>query len=108
MPTFNTAEDPEESTFSPLTNPATKLAYWDKEAFVSELVVTSSSDKQSAAGNDSSAKSAADIAAAAAEGEGLVQPGKENEGKAKKRKAETATAATKPKKVRLTTDVLHA
>ncbi|KAL8667204.1 MAG: hypothetical protein Q9202_000777 [Teloschistes flavicans] len=98
VPTFSTAEDPEEFTFSPLTNPATNLAYWDKEAFVSELVVTSSSDKQPAAGIESSAKSAADIAAAAAEGEGLVQPSKEAEGKAKKRKAEVATAAAKPKK----------
>ncbi|KAL8689850.1 MAG: hypothetical protein Q9218_004570 [Villophora microphyllina] len=98
VPTFNVVEDPEKFTFSPLNNPATSLAYWDKEAFVSELVVASSSDKLFGAGTDSNVKSAADLAAAAAEGEGLVQPGKENESKAKKRKADAATAAAKVKK----------
>ncbi|KAL8727954.1 MAG: hypothetical protein Q9166_005719 [cf. Caloplaca sp. 2 TL-2023] len=97
VPVF-TAEDPDELCFSPLGNTATRLAYWDKEAYVSELVVSSGSPKPSAASVDSQVKSAADLAAAAAEGEGLVQPGKESEVKAKKRKAEAATAAAKPKK----------
>ncbi|KAL8842059.1 MAG: hypothetical protein Q9170_000662 [Blastenia crenularia] len=97
VPVFNPVEDPDKFCFSPLSNTATKLAYWDKEAYVNELVVSSGA-QQAAAPAESQAKSAADLAAAAAEGEGLVQPGKEGEAKAKKRKAEAATAAAKPKK----------
>ena len=100
VPAFNPAEDSEEFTFSPLSNTATRLAYWDKEAYVKELTVSSGSSKQLAASGESQVKSAADMAAAAAEGEGLVQLGKEGEAKAKKRKAEAASAATKTKKVR--------
>lgn len=48
--------------------------------------------------NEGQVRSAADQAATAAEGEGLVKPGKEAEAKAKKRKAD-ATAAAKQKKV---------
>ena len=99
MPVF-TAEDPDEFCFNPLSNTATKLAYWDKEAYVSQLAVSSGSPKLSKGAAESQAKSAADLAAVAAEREGLVQPGKENEVKAKKRKAEAASsAAAKPKKV---------
>ncbi|KAL8863532.1 MAG: hypothetical protein Q9178_000213 [Gyalolechia marmorata] len=98
VPVF-TAEDPDEFCFNPLSNTATKLAYWDKEAYVSQLAVSSGSPKLSKGAAESQAKSAADLAAAAAEGEGLVQPGKETEVKAKKRKAEAASsAAAKPKK----------
>lgn len=100
VPVFNPAEDPDEFCFSPLGNTATKLAYWDKEAYISELLVSSGAPQQAAAGADAQTRSAADLAAAAAEGEGLVPPGKEGELKAKKRKAEAATAAAaKPKKV---------
>ncbi|KAL8683077.1 MAG: hypothetical protein Q9186_000891 [Xanthomendoza sp. 1 TL-2023] len=95
VPVF-TADDPDECCFNPLGNSATKLAYWDKEAYASVMIVSPSSPKLSA--SESQTKSAADLAAAAAEGEGLVQPGKENEAKAKKRKAEAATAAAKSKK----------
>lgn len=102
VPVFNPAEDPDEFCFSPLGNTTTKLAYWDKEAYVSEMVVSSGAPKQAAAGADSQARSAADLAAAAAEGEGLIPPGKEGELKVKKRKAEAATAAAaKPKKVQM-------
>ena len=52
-------------------------------------------------GPDSQIPSAADRAAAAAENEGLVAPGKESEVKAKKRKAEAKEAASQ-KKVRPT------
>ncbi|KAL8772947.1 MAG: hypothetical protein Q9209_001967 [Squamulea sp. 1 TL-2023] len=97
VPVFS-AEDPDEFCFNPSGNTATKLAYWDKEAYVSQLVVSSGSPRMSAGTTDSQGKSAADIAAVAAEGEGLVQPGKEGEVKAKKRKAEAASAAAKPKK----------
>lgn len=99
VPVFNPAEDPDKFCFSPLGSTAPKLAYWDKEAYVHELLV-SSGPKQAAATTESQTKSAADLAAAAAEGEGLVPPGKEGEAKVKKRKAEAATAAAKPKKVR--------
>ncbi|KAL8790312.1 MAG: hypothetical protein Q9213_000664 [Squamulea squamosa] len=97
VPVFS-AEDPDEFCFNPSGNTATKLAYWDKEAYVSQLIVSSGSPRLSAGTTDSQGKSAADIAAVAAEGEGLVQPGKEGEVKAKKRKAEAASAAAKPKK----------
>ncbi|KAL8734975.1 MAG: hypothetical protein Q9181_002993, partial [Wetmoreana brouardii] len=98
VPVLNPGDEPDEFTFSPLGNTATKLVYWDKEAYVSELMVSSGSSQQAAAGTGPQVKSAADLAAAAAEGEGLVQPGKEIEAKAKKRKAEAATATAKPKK----------
>ncbi|KAL9600566.1 MAG: hypothetical protein Q9219_003112 [cf. Caloplaca sp. 3 TL-2023] len=97
VPVFNPAQDPDRFCFSPLSNTATKLAYWDKEAYANELVI-STGVKQAAATSENQARSAADLAAAAAEGEGLVQPGKEGEGKVKKRKAEAATAAAKTKK----------
>ncbi|KAL8935058.1 MAG: hypothetical protein Q9216_005605 [Gyalolechia sp. 2 TL-2023] len=97
VPVFNPAEDPDKFCFSPLGSSATKLAYWDKEAYVHELVVSPGA-KQAAAAIESQTKSVADLAAAAAEGEGLVPPGKEGEAKMKKRKAEAATATAKPKK----------
>lgn len=99
MPVF-TASDPAEFCFNPLGNTATKLAYWDKEAYVSQLVVSSRSANLSTGAGDPQGKTSADLAAAAAEGEGLVQPGKESEVKAKKRKADAANAAAKSKKVR--------
>ncbi|KAL8847325.1 MAG: hypothetical protein Q9221_007641 [Calogaya cf. arnoldii] len=97
VPVF-TASDPDEFCFNPLGNTATKLAYWDKEAYASQLVVSFGSAKLSAGAADPQAKSSADLAAAAAEGEGLVRPGKESEVKTKKRKAEAANATAKPKK----------
>ncbi|KAI4118238.1 MAG: hypothetical protein LQ345_001680 [Seirophora villosa] len=98
VPVFNSADDPDKFCFSPLGNAATKLAYWDKEAYASVLLVASGASQQATAATESITKSAADLAAAAAEGEGLLPPGKEAELKAKKRKAEAATAAAKPKK----------
>ncbi|KAL8652206.1 MAG: hypothetical protein Q9226_004363 [Calogaya cf. arnoldii] len=97
VPLF-TASDPDRFCFNPLGNTATRLAYWDKEAYASQLLVSSGSAKSSAGAADAQAMSSADLAAAAAEGEGLVQPGKESEAKAKKRKAEAANATAKPKK----------
>lgn len=64
---------------------------------MSELAV-SRSPKLSSTIVEGNVPSASDLAAAAAEGEGLVEPGKESEAKAKKRKAE-ASAAGKTKKV---------
>ncbi|KAL8876571.1 MAG: hypothetical protein Q9198_005262, partial [Flavoplaca austrocitrina] len=97
VPVFS-ASDPDEFCFNPLGNTATKLAYWDKEAYVSQLAVSSGPADMSTGAADSQVKSSADIAAAAAEGEGLLQSGKENEVKAKKRKAEATNAAAKLKK----------
>lgn len=95
VPDLNSNENTERFTFSPLGNSAIKLAYWDGDAWASELVVSTGSPKLVT--SDNQVRSAADEAAAAAEGEGLLKPGKEGEAKAKKRKAEAA-AATKPKK----------
>lgn len=96
VPIFNITEETEQFTFSPLSNAATKLAYWDEEAYVSELAVASGSPKP--APGDLPPPSASDLAAAAAENEGLVEPGKESENKVKKRKADPG-AAGKQKKV---------
>ena len=98
VPCLNGTEETERFTFSPLGNTATKLAYWDEEAWASELIVSTGSPKLGQAANEGQARSAADQAAAAAENEGLVKPGTESEAKAKKRKAEV-NAAAKQKKV---------
>ena len=98
VPVFNTADDNESFTFSPLSNSATKLAYWDEEAYVSELAVSGETKDKMTNPGDSVVKSASNLAAAAAEKEGLAKPGKESEAKAKKRRAE-AGAAAKQKKV---------
>ena len=97
VPVFNSTEDTDRFTFSPLSNAATKLAYWDDEAYVSEMIVSSGSPRANVGSGDSQIPSAADRAAAAAENEGLVAPGKESEVKAKKRKAEVKEAASQKK-----------
>ncbi|CAD6588006.1 MAG: hypothetical protein ASARMPRED_003374 [Alectoria sarmentosa] len=97
VPVFNASEETQRFTFSPLGNTATKLAYWDEDAWASELVVTASSSKMGSATGEGQARSAADQAAAAAENEGLLKPGKEADARVKKRKAE-ANAAAKQKK----------
>ena len=98
VPVFDATAETEKFTISPLGNTATKLAYWDEEAWVSELVVSSESPKLGPGTSEDHARSAADQAAAAAENEGLLKPSAEGESKAKKRKLE-ATAASKQKKV---------
>lgn len=103
VPVLNQPMDVESFTFSPLSNPATKLMYWDEEAYASELIVSPGSPKPDA--GDNHGRSAADEAAAAAEGEGLVKSGKDVEAKIKKRKAESNTSA-KPKKVGFAATVL--
>lgn len=100
VPVFNIAGDTERYTFSPLSNPAAKLTYWDEDAWVSEHAVSSETQLQTATASENHVRSASDRAAAAAENEGLVKPGKEIDAKAKKRKAET-NDASKPKKVSL-------
>ena len=99
VPVFKFVQD-ERFVFSPLSNRATKLAYWDEDAYVSELVVTEAPEERSSAISEAQVKTATDKAAAAAVKEGLVAPGKETEAKAKKRKAE-AKDSSKLKKVRV-------
>lgn len=98
VPVFESTESTERFTFSPLGNTATKLAYWDQEAWASELVVSTGSPKPVAGTTDGQLRTAADQAAAAAENEGLLKLGKEAEVKSKKRKAE-GSAPDKQKKV---------
>lgn len=100
VPVFQIAPGTEKFTFSPLNNAATKLAYWDQEAYVSELVVSTAESGKVAGTAENQARSASDKAAAAAEKEGLIKDPKETEAKAKKRKAEASTAA-KQKKVQV-------
>lgn len=98
VPVFDATEETERFTFSPLGNTSARLAYWDQEAWASELVVSSGSPKHTAGTTDGQIRTAADQAAAAAESEGLLKPGKDVEAKTKKRKAE-ASASEKQKKV---------
>ena len=100
VPVFNTARGQERFTFSPLSNSATKLAYWDQDAYVSELVVSAPQQDDPSKARDAQVKPAADQAAAAAEKEGLVAIGNETEAKTKKRKNEVKDQA-KQKKVSL-------
>lgn len=89
--------DSERFTFSPLANAATKLAYWDDEAFVSELTV---SRKAAPAKGSEQVSSASDLGASAAEKQGLlIEPSKEIENKSKKRKADASAAGKQTKMV---------
>lgn len=101
VPVFNMSEETQRFAFSPLGNTVTKLAYWDEDAWASELVVSTGSPKLGFAAGEGQVRSAANQAAAAAENEGLLKPGKEADARVKKRKAEANTAA-KQKKVLLT------
>lgn len=96
VPVFDLAPGTERFTFSPLGNTATRLMYWDEEAYVSELMLSNRENEKLAAPTEPEV-SAADKAAAAAEKEGLVKAGKESEARAKKRKAEASAAASKKK-----------
>ena len=98
VPLFNPGEDIERFTFYPLGNTATKLVYWDEEAWASELIISTGPLISDEAGGEGQVRSTADEAAAAAEKEGLVKSGKETDAKAKKRKAEIKDVA-KQKKV---------
>ncbi|PLB52578.1 rna-binding protein [Aspergillus steynii IBT 23096] len=81
VPVINPTASTEKFTFSPLNNPSLKLMYWDDEAYVRELTVTSGE-----ADNDQQP----------AKGDKPVQPdgkGSKDADKAKKRKAENAASA---------------
>jgi len=79
-------------TFSPLSNAAMKLMYWDEAAYASEFVTTPVSQP----GLGKSKESEHAKLAVAAANEGLVSIGKEGESRGKKRKVEKeALASTK-------------
>ncbi|KAI9675065.1 MAG: hypothetical protein M1817_001471 [Caeruleum heppii] len=93
IPAYNYDSSLEKFTFSPLNNPAMKLVYWDEQAYVSELVLAAPSN---------SAPAVDDVTGptkrpGASDADGLVKSVKENEGKVKKRKADTAAAASSKK-----------
>ncbi|KAI9877440.1 MAG: hypothetical protein M1830_003897 [Pleopsidium flavum] len=96
VPVFSPVPGTERFTFSPLGNTATKLAYWDDEAYVNELMLSTAEQEKGTTASETGT-SAANKAAAAAEKEGLVTAGKESEAKVKKRKAEASAAASKKK-----------
>ncbi|OBT79315.1 hypothetical protein VF21_01863 [Pseudogymnoascus sp. 05NY08] len=80
----------EKLTFSPLSNPAMKLMYWDEGAFASEMAVAREASMDARSKENPNAK-----LAAAAAGEGLVDAAKA--GASKKRKAEKEDAAATKK-----------
>ncbi len=80
-------------TFSPLHNSSMKLAYWDDQGYLSELVLANVDDQPLA--NDNLSKSVATSVE-----KNLIKPIKEGDAKNKKRKADVATSSTN-KKVRL-------
>ena len=82
VPVINPTASTERFTFSPLTNPALKLMYWDEEGYVTELTV-SPGESDNIQG---------DMGTANQESQG--KSNKDSE-KTKKRKADTAASATK-------------
>jgi hypothetical protein len=85
--------------FHPLGNTATSLQYWDEDAYANELIVSMPKEEKLAKVGESRVKTVADLAAEAAEKEGLLAAGKEADAKTKKRKNEVKDTA-KQKKVR--------
>jgi hypothetical protein len=95
VPVYNTSNAVGRFTFSPLSNPSVKLAYWDEEAYVSEFLLESGDlEARTNASEDSREKKPQD---SAAEKEGLKKTAKEPESKVKKRKAETGTGSSSKK-----------
>ncbi|KAL4873553.1 hypothetical protein BDV12DRAFT_80616 [Aspergillus spectabilis] len=86
VPVMNPIASTERFTFSPLSNPAIKLMYWDEDAYVTELTVSTDTESQQAPKNDKSAGHSEAKAREAAE-------------KAKKRKADAASTASGAKKM---------
>ncbi|KAH6671756.1 hypothetical protein B0J14DRAFT_80316 [Halenospora varia] len=86
VPVLNAfGEDVSSYTFSPLSNTAVKLMYWDEAAYASELVTAVDDEPLPHKRKETTEHSR--LAAAAAY-EGLLAPGKETESKQKKRKIE--------------------
>ncbi|KAK0112262.1 hypothetical protein ONS96_001511 [Cadophora gregata f. sp. sojae] len=80
-------EEHAKFTFSPLSNSAVKLMYWDEAAYASELV-TAVPPSQSTVKSKESEHTKLALAAAK---EGLINPGNEGEPRVKKRKTEKET-----------------
>ncbi|KAL2008987.1 hypothetical protein VTN00DRAFT_7181 [Thermoascus crustaceus] len=83
VPVVNPTPSIERFTFSPLSNPSMKLAYWDEEAYVTELRVSTEEDD---AGKSKSERTAA------GQSEGATKASRDAE-KTKKRKADAAASA---------------
>ncbi|KAH0536441.1 hypothetical protein FGG08_006681 [Glutinoglossum americanum] len=98
VPVYNSSNAVERFTFSPLSNPSLKLAYWDEEAYVSELLLEAE-DPETRADANGDLKEKRLQSYTAAEKEGLKKPTKETEGKTKKRKAETGAGPSSKKAV---------
>lgn len=82
VPVLNATASTLRFTFSPLSNSAMKLAYWDEDAYVTELVVSAADTSTTEKSNK----------LPSIEKEGLVSM--RDAEKSKKRKAETAAAPT--------------
>lgn len=96
MPVLDPSAGAQRYTFTSSVNPSLRLAYWDEEAYVSELVI-SSNDEQST--GIEHAVSGTSSAARHAEKEGLVQATTEQgDGRStKKRRAEPGTEPSNKK-----------
>lgn len=84
VPVMNPTASTERFTFSPLNNPAIKLMYWDEDAYVTELTVSTEAEPQQAPNIDKPTVEAKN---------------KEAADKAKKRKADAASSASGTKKM---------
>lgn len=97
VPVINYTSAMERFTFSPLTNRSMKLAYWDEEAYVSELMLAPEEIKSAFKLNEENSSAGKVQGAAVAEKEGILKATRQADGKAKKRKAEESTAASNKK-----------
>lgn len=96
VPVLGSSADAEKFTFAASQNPSLRLAYWDENAYVNELVVGNAPNQaisDTGKADESVAKAADDAAT-----EGLLKPSKEPEAKSKKRKVDMDTS-TGSKKV---------
>ncbi|KAH2518227.1 hypothetical protein KXW70_002866 [Aspergillus fumigatus] len=82
VPVINPSASTDRFTFSPLSNPSLKLMYWDEEAYVKELTVSTAELDNNQAST--------------AQGQAENKSAKDAE-KAKKRKADAATSAASKK-----------
>ncbi|KAL3470981.1 hypothetical protein BJX99DRAFT_35294 [Aspergillus californicus] len=85
VPVMNPKPSTDRFTFSPLNNPAMKLMYWDEDAYVTELTVSTETETQQVPKTDKSASQSEAKSKEAAE-------------KAKKRKADAPSNAAGVKK----------
>lgn len=81
-------------TFSPLSNAATRLMYWDESAYASEFVVAA---MDHCTGSSRKNENEHARLAAAAQNEGLIKAGKDGEPKSKKRRVEKDSKVVVPR-----------